>query len=122
MVPVAERRKVKRTALIGMAFIPKRRKRSAVGFLIFSGNAGRQSALNARDVANADCFAKNIAPIIREIQSSGVASHRGIARALNARGVATARGGRAAGSRLSRTPHPASVFIPLHTFLLAFRS
>jgi hypothetical protein len=37
-------------------------------------------------------FAKNIAPIIREIQSSGVASHRGIARALNARGVATARG------------------------------
>ena len=32
-------------------------------------------------------------PIIREIQSTGVASHRGIARSLNARGVATARGG-----------------------------
>jgi hypothetical protein len=31
--------------------------------------------------------------IIREIQSTGVASHRGIARSLNARGVATARGG-----------------------------
>ena len=43
--------------------------------------------------AEADCFAKNVAPIIREIQSSGVASHRGIARSLNARGVATARGG-----------------------------
>jgi hypothetical protein len=43
--------------------------------------------------ADADRFAKNIAPIIREIQSSGVASHRGIARSLNARGVATARGG-----------------------------
>jgi mRNA interferase HigB len=44
MVPVVERRKVKRTALISMAFIPKRRKRSAVGFLIFSGNAGRAVA------------------------------------------------------------------------------
>ncbi len=43
--------------------------------------------------AEADRFAKNVAPIIREIQSSGVASHRGIARSLNARGVATARGG-----------------------------
>jgi DNA invertase Pin-like site-specific DNA recombinase len=38
-------------------------------------------------------FALNLAPVIREIQSSGVPSHRGIARALNARGVATARGG-----------------------------
>jgi DNA invertase Pin-like site-specific DNA recombinase len=43
--------------------------------------------------ADADRFAKNVAPIIREIQSSGVASNRGIARALKARGVATARGG-----------------------------
>src|SRR6516225_6320961 len=42
--------------------------------------------------ADADRFAKNVAPIIREIQSSGVASHRAIARSLNARGVATARG------------------------------
>jgi DNA invertase Pin-like site-specific DNA recombinase len=41
----------------------------------------------------ADRFARNIAPIIREIQSSGVASRRGIARALNSRGIATARGG-----------------------------
>jgi DNA invertase Pin-like site-specific DNA recombinase len=44
--------------------------------------------------ANADRFAKNVAPIIREIQGSGIASCRAIARALNARGVATARGGR----------------------------
>jgi DNA invertase Pin-like site-specific DNA recombinase len=43
--------------------------------------------------ADADRFAKNVAPIIREIQSTGVASHRGIAKSLNARGVATARGG-----------------------------
>jgi len=44
--------------------------------------------------ADADRFARNVAPIIREIKSSGVDSHRGIARALNARGVATARGGK----------------------------
>jgi DNA invertase Pin-like site-specific DNA recombinase len=47
----------------------------------------------ARLKADADRFAKNTAPIIREIQSSGVVSHRGIARALNARGIATVRGG-----------------------------
>ena len=44
--------------------------------------------------ADADRFAKNVAPVIREIEASGVSSHRGIARALNARGVATARGGK----------------------------
>jgi Recombinase len=52
----------------------------------------RQSA-TASVKAAADRFAKNIAPVIREIMSSGVTSHRAIARALNARGVATARGG-----------------------------
>ena len=41
---------------------------------------------------DADRFAKNVAPIIREIQSSGVTSHRAIARSLNSRGIATARG------------------------------
>jgi hypothetical protein len=35
----------------------------------------------------------NIAPIIREIQKSGITSHRGIARSLNARGIGTAQGG-----------------------------
>jgi recombinase len=48
----------------------------------------RQAVASNR--ANADRFAKNVAPIIRE----GIASRRAIARALNARGVATARGGR----------------------------
>jgi hypothetical protein len=43
--------------------------------------------------ADADRIAKNVTPIIREIKSSGIASDRGIARSLNARGVATAHGG-----------------------------
>jgi DNA invertase Pin-like site-specific DNA recombinase len=55
-------------------------------------DAFREKAV-ASNKAEADRFAKNILPIIREIRSSGVTSNRGIARALNARGVATARGG-----------------------------
>jgi DNA invertase Pin-like site-specific DNA recombinase len=47
----------------------------------------------AAGVAVADAFARNVQPIIRQIQSTGVTSLRGIARALDARGVATARGG-----------------------------
>jgi hypothetical protein len=35
----------------------------------------------------------NVLPVIREIQDSGVKSLRGIARALAARGIPTARGG-----------------------------
>jgi DNA invertase Pin-like site-specific DNA recombinase len=43
--------------------------------------------------AAADAFARNVLPIIREIQASGVRSYRAIAGALNARGIPTARGG-----------------------------
>jgi transcriptional regulator with XRE-family HTH domain len=41
----------------------------------------------------ADRYSANILPVIREIQGSGVKSLRGVARALAARGVPTARGG-----------------------------
>ncbi len=43
--------------------------------------------------AEADRYAENVLPIIRQVQASGVTSLRGIAAALTARGVATARGG-----------------------------
>jgi hypothetical protein len=39
-------------------------------------------------------FASNVVPIIREAQSGGYTSHNAIAGQLNARKVATARGGR----------------------------
>lgn len=42
----------------------------------------------------ADRFVANVRPIIDEIRSAGVATLAGMADALNARGVATARGGR----------------------------
>jgi DNA invertase Pin-like site-specific DNA recombinase len=51
------------------------------------------SALGAAaNRANAERFAANVIPIIREIQASGVSTLRGVARALNARGVPSARG------------------------------
>ena len=54
--------------------------------------AARRASIRARSEA-ADAFAANVRPIIKEIQASGVSSLRGVARALTARGVPTARGG-----------------------------
>lgn len=43
-------------------------------------------------IAQADRFAANVLPMIRDAQKAGATSLREIAAALNARGVATARG------------------------------
>ena len=48
---------------------------------------------NAASQAAADVFAANVVPIIKQIQASGITGFRGVARALIARGVKTARGG-----------------------------
>jgi len=48
----------------------------------------------AAGLVQADRFASEIIPIIRTIQRAGITSLRGIAVALDARGVRTARGGR----------------------------
>jgi DNA invertase Pin-like site-specific DNA recombinase len=48
---------------------------------------------NAANRAAADAFARNVLPIVRQIQATGINSLRGIARVLDARGIATARGG-----------------------------
>jgi DNA invertase Pin-like site-specific DNA recombinase len=52
----------------------------------------RRASIEARSKL-ADAFAANVRPLIKEIKASGVTSMRGIARALAARGVRTARGG-----------------------------
>ena len=41
----------------------------------------------------ADAFAANVLPVVRQIQAAGATNHRAIAKALNARGIRTARGG-----------------------------
>ncbi|WP_339950728.1 recombinase family protein [uncultured Albimonas sp.] len=43
---------------------------------------------------NADAFAQDLAPVIEAIRAEGIASLRGIAAALNTRGMLTRRGGR----------------------------
>jgi DNA invertase Pin-like site-specific DNA recombinase len=55
-------------------------------------HVARRTAVKAV-TAEADRFAANVLPIIREAQKAGATSLRQIAAALNARGVATARGG-----------------------------
>jgi DNA invertase Pin-like site-specific DNA recombinase len=54
--------------------------------------AARKSAVKAVK-AEADRYAANVLPIIREAQKAGARTLREIAEALNARGIATARGG-----------------------------
>ena len=54
--------------------------------------AEARAGVTAIRVANANAFAAEVAPIIREAQAAGAKSLRQIAAALNARGIATARG------------------------------
>ena len=55
-------------------------------------HVARSSAVSAVK-AEADRFAANVLPVIREARKAGATTLRDIAKALNARGVATARGG-----------------------------
>jgi Recombinase len=55
-------------------------------------SVARKGALEAV-TAEADRLAANVLPIIREAQKAGATTLREIAQALNARGIATARGG-----------------------------
>jgi DNA invertase Pin-like site-specific DNA recombinase len=55
-------------------------------------NAARKTAVQAVK-AEADRYAANVLPIIREAQKAGASTLRQIAEALNARGIPTARGG-----------------------------
>lgn len=56
--------------------------------------AAARAPANAVRIALADDHAVNVLPVIREIEATGANTLRAIADALNARGIATARGGR----------------------------
>ncbi|MBY8978378.1 hypothetical protein KHP62_21420 [Rhodobacteraceae bacterium NNCM2] len=57
-------------------------------------NAPETAALGRRvQIAEADRFAGNVLPLIDAIRATGITSLAGIARALDARGIAIARGG-----------------------------
>jgi DNA invertase Pin-like site-specific DNA recombinase len=55
-------------------------------------HVARKNAVGAV-MAEADRYAANVLPIIREAQKAGARTLREIAEALNARGIATVRGG-----------------------------
>jgi DNA invertase Pin-like site-specific DNA recombinase len=58
-------------------------------------NVGEAAALGRRiQVAEADRFAANVLPVIATLRSAGITDLRGLAAALSARGIPTARGGR----------------------------
>lgn len=55
--------------------------------------AAAAEVANARKVANADAHAARVAPFIAEARAAGATTLRQLADALNARGIATPRGG-----------------------------
>jgi DNA invertase Pin-like site-specific DNA recombinase len=58
-------------------------------------NASDALALGRRAlIEEADAFAANVLPIVESLRAAGVTDLRGLATALNSRGVRTARGGR----------------------------
>jgi len=70
------------------------RKKAQGALLGNRTNLAQAQAMGQRaNAVAADSFARNMLPVIREIQKSGVRSNRAIAAALNARGIPTARGG-----------------------------
>jgi hypothetical protein len=62
---------------------------------------GRARA-NTVQAARADAFATAILPVIAAIRAEGITSFRGIAGALNRRGIASPRGGRWQASQILR--------------------
>jgi DNA invertase Pin-like site-specific DNA recombinase len=68
-------------------------KKAAGGRLGNPTNLAAASALGAAaNAAQADAFAKNVLPLVRSLAAAGITSLRGLAEALNGRGVRTARG------------------------------
>jgi hypothetical protein len=64
-----------------------------------SGHRAQAAGVD-RVKTEADRFAANVMPVIREAQRSGASSLRAIADVLNARGVRTARGGKWAATQV----------------------
>jgi DNA invertase Pin-like site-specific DNA recombinase len=69
--------------------------RKAKGLRLGNPSSTARAAAKGRavSIAEANRFAASVLPGIEQLQRAGITSLRGIARALNARGVRTARGG-----------------------------
>lgn len=80
------------------ALAARKRQGAKLGNPTNLDEAGRTGA--AATAMEARRFAENVAPVIRQVQGSGVTSLRGIAAVLDARGIRTARGGRWAATQV----------------------
>jgi DNA invertase Pin-like site-specific DNA recombinase len=74
-----------------VALAARRAQGVRLGNPVNLAEAGARGAATQRSEANA--FAANVLPVVRQIQAAGAETPRAIAAALNARGVRTARGG-----------------------------
>jgi DNA invertase Pin-like site-specific DNA recombinase len=85
----------KERALISQRTKAALKAAKARGVRLGNPKLGKARAVaTARIKAEADRFAENVLPFIREAQKSGATSLRAIAAALDARGIRTARGGK----------------------------
>lgn len=96
MAAVAEHEREVIAARTKAALAAAKARGKALGWAnpVRSDQAEASAAGVAVQKAGADRHAGNVLPIIREIERAGISTLRGIADALNARGVQTARGGR----------------------------
>jgi DNA invertase Pin-like site-specific DNA recombinase len=91
---LAEKERAVISARTKAALAQKRQQLAAQGKRLGSPDPSKAAQLGAAaQREQADRFAANVLPIIREIEKTGATSLRAIAAALNARGVKTARGG-----------------------------
>ena len=88
---IAEKERALISTRIREALAAKKARGEPVGNQRFAeiARAGREV-----QAARADQFATDVVPIIEQIRAAGVTTLKGIADALNSRGVRTARGGR----------------------------
>jgi hypothetical protein len=72
--------------------VPRKREQNS-RYGNYNGLTDEARALGCKArTAQADARAADLAPIVKELQASGLTSLRGIAAALNARGIQTPRG------------------------------
>jgi len=86
----------KERALISQRTRDALARKKAAGAMLGNRTNPAEAAALGRDAirADADRFAAEVLPIIEGIRASGIGTNDGIAQALNARGVRTARSGR----------------------------
>lgn len=93
---MAEREAIKTSERTKAALMAARARGKLLGWSIASRVEEQRVASQRGAAANrshADQFANNVLPVIESIRAAGISTFAGIATALNARGVATARGG-----------------------------